>query len=327
MNDESTTIVTNRDVLKLFHPKEAFEMNLRGYISSITPALKCRTDVQGTDGKGMLLKYASSYVTKWHDAFDNDALYSKHVSPYKAAYRHLRGLRPLEPEMVLTLTSKKISWSKSRTKSITVHTRDTKAPKSYEKYLKRSENAKQLTYRQWLRKYVDTKANLTQYKQGNTLVGAKMRSFFSEEFFYQDLVLNYAQKNANELFHPNGHEFPEQIRNFAAAWFLRPEIWSQEKSVKWYLNLQGHKDHYVETALNFWRSRVHYLNLCQRQVIGNFQIDLRSEVTKDTELTRNQTRVKEMVKDFLMRRSEHYDDVPEVDIESESSNDDSVEET
>lgn len=38
-------------------------------------------------------------VTKWHDAFDGDAMYFKHVGPYEAAYRHLRSLRPLEPEM------------------------------------------------------------------------------------------------------------------------------------------------------------------------------------------------------------------------------------
>ena len=145
-----------------------------------------------------------------------------------------------------------------------------------------------------------------------------------KNFFYQDLVLNYAHQNANELVRPNGQEFPQQIRNFAAAWFLRPEIWRQEKSVKFYLNLQGHKDHYIETALSFWRSRVHYLNLCQRQVIGNFRIDLHSEASKDAELTRNQTRVKSMVKDFLTRRSDHYDDVPEVDVESESGDDDSV---
>ena len=62
LNEESTTVLTreNKGVLKSYHPKEAFEINLRGYISSITPALKCVTDVQGTDGKGMLLKYASS---------------------------------------------------------------------------------------------------------------------------------------------------------------------------------------------------------------------------------------------------------------------------
>ena len=70
-------------------------------------------DVQSANAKGMLLKYVASYITKWHGAFDDDALFSVHVRPYEAAYRHLRGLRPLEPEMWLSLSSKKVSWSKS----------------------------------------------------------------------------------------------------------------------------------------------------------------------------------------------------------------------
>ena len=115
VNESKTAVVQNseREILKLFHPQEAFEKNLRAYMSTVTPALKCRMDIQCTDGKGMLLKYAASYVTKWHDAFDGDAMYYKHVGPYEAAYRHLRSLRPLEPEMALSLTSKKFSWSKS----------------------------------------------------------------------------------------------------------------------------------------------------------------------------------------------------------------------
>lgn len=70
----------------------------------------------------MLLKYAASYVTKWRNAFDGDAMYSKHVGPYETAYRHLRSLRHLGPEMALSLTSKKFSLSKSRTKNVTVRT-------------------------------------------------------------------------------------------------------------------------------------------------------------------------------------------------------------
>jgi len=56
-------------------------------------------DVQSAVANGMLLKYAASYVTEWHDPFDDDALFSVHIGPCEAAYRHLRGLRPLEPEM------------------------------------------------------------------------------------------------------------------------------------------------------------------------------------------------------------------------------------
>ena len=58
-----------KQILQLFHPSEAFANNLRAYISTILPSLKCRMDIQTSDGKGMLLRYAASYVSKWHDAF------------------------------------------------------------------------------------------------------------------------------------------------------------------------------------------------------------------------------------------------------------------
>ena len=259
-NENTTEAVqeSEREVLKLFHPKEAFERNLRAYISTVTPALKCITDVQCTDGKGMLLKYAASYVTKWHDAFDGDAMYPKHVGPYEAAYRHLRSLRPLEHKMALSLTSKKFSWSKSRTKNVTVPTRESRRPKSYEKYLKRTPEEECSSFKQWLRKYVDSKEKPTEYKQGSTLVGAKMRSFSSDDYFYQDLVINYPHRSAEELVHPNDAELPCQIRNFAAALHLRPEFWRNDKKIEYFLNLQGHKDHYIATAVSYVRSRLHF---------------------------------------------------------------------
>ena len=319
LNEDKTEVVTDSDkeMLKLFHPQEAFEKNLRAYMSTVTPALKCRTDVQCTDGKGMLLKYAASYVTKWHDAFDGDAMYSKHVGPYEAAYRHLRNLRPLEPEMALSLTSKKFSWSKSRTKNITVPTRDSQKPKSYDKYLKRSQEEESSSFKQWLRKYVDSKEKPTQYKQGSTLVGAKMRSMFCDDYFYQDLVLNFPHRSSEELVHPNDAELPNQIRNFAAALHLRPEMWRNKKKVEHFLNLQGHKDHYICTAESYVRSRVHFFNLWQRQIIGSLQVDNFATEIETSDLSPQQTRVKNLVRDFLQKRTSHYDDVPEVQSFSE----------
>ena len=77
-------------------------------------------DIQTSDGKGMLLRYAASYVSKWHDAFNSDAMFSIRTGPYQAAYRHLRGLRPHEPEMWMSLSAKKIAWSQSRTKQFSL---------------------------------------------------------------------------------------------------------------------------------------------------------------------------------------------------------------
>ena len=64
-----------KQILQLFHPSEAFAINLRAYVSTILPALKCCMDIQTSDGKGMLIRYAASYVSKWHDAFNSDAMF------------------------------------------------------------------------------------------------------------------------------------------------------------------------------------------------------------------------------------------------------------
>ena len=74
-------------------------------------------DIQFADGKAMLLRYVTSYVSKWKDAYSNDALYSHHVTPYQAAYRHLEEMQPCEPEMWLQMSPIKFSWSNCRTKN------------------------------------------------------------------------------------------------------------------------------------------------------------------------------------------------------------------
>ena len=106
----------NKQILDLFHPSEAFAKNLRAYISTVLPALKCRMDMKTSDAKGMLLRYAASYVSKWHDAFNSDVMFSIRTGPYQAAYRHLRGLRPREPVMWICLSAKRLAWSQSTTK-------------------------------------------------------------------------------------------------------------------------------------------------------------------------------------------------------------------
>ena len=95
-------------------------MNPRAYISSVLPALQCSMDFQTTDGRSMLLRYVTSYVTKHHDAIDRDFLHSYHISGGQAAIRYVMDMKPVEPEMWLALSSTKISWSSSRTKAYTV---------------------------------------------------------------------------------------------------------------------------------------------------------------------------------------------------------------
>ena len=66
LNHRPTDINTTGgiQVLRLHHSVEAFTLNLCGYISSLVPSLKCRMDVQISDGREMVLRYVASYISK-----------------------------------------------------------------------------------------------------------------------------------------------------------------------------------------------------------------------------------------------------------------------
>ena len=54
--------INGNQILQLYHPQEVFAINLRCYLSSLLPALRCQRDLQFSDGNDMLLRYVSSYV-------------------------------------------------------------------------------------------------------------------------------------------------------------------------------------------------------------------------------------------------------------------------
>lgn len=63
VNDQPTCIADKQ--IQVSHKADAVALNLRAYIDTLLPTLKCSMDVQTSDGRGMVLKYVSSYVSKW----------------------------------------------------------------------------------------------------------------------------------------------------------------------------------------------------------------------------------------------------------------------
>ncbi|KAL9977166.1 hypothetical protein ACROYT_G014544 [Oculina patagonica] len=53
-----------RQLLEFMYTEEDARRNIWAYVSTLLGALRCRTDLQLADGKSMLQKYVSSYVTK-----------------------------------------------------------------------------------------------------------------------------------------------------------------------------------------------------------------------------------------------------------------------
>jgi len=131
----------NNDTYLAFHYTQTDKgCNLWAYVPTLSASLQCSMDVQSSDGKAMLLKYVTSYVAKCHDAVKTQQLYSADLGAYQAATSFLKNMHPLEPEMVLQLTSMKIAWSNSRTRPFTAPTPEHTQQKVHQKYLARPED-------------------------------------------------------------------------------------------------------------------------------------------------------------------------------------------
>ena len=56
--------VNGKKTFQIYHPADEFALNLRAYITTVLPAIWCSMDFQMADGKSMVLKYVTSYVSK-----------------------------------------------------------------------------------------------------------------------------------------------------------------------------------------------------------------------------------------------------------------------
>ena len=62
-NEEPNSVsnIDQHEYLKFHHPEDAFAKNLRGHISTVMPALKCRMDMRHTDGCGTIFIFIYYY--------------------------------------------------------------------------------------------------------------------------------------------------------------------------------------------------------------------------------------------------------------------------
>ena len=109
--DSFITERNGRHTLEFQHTEDNAERQIRAYVTTLLGSLHCRTDVQLADGKALLLKYVSSYVTKMHESATSEGLYCRDVTGYQAAHSFLRTVTPLEPEMVFQLSNIKVCWT------------------------------------------------------------------------------------------------------------------------------------------------------------------------------------------------------------------------
>ena len=323
------TKVGDKSTLHLKHPAEAFACNLQAYISTVLPALECSMDFQTTDNRAMLLRYVTSYVTKWQDGISSDSLYSYNISGGQAAVRYVMEMKPAEPEMWLSLSSTKISWSSSRTKRYVVPSSDTAVnDKTAEKYRNRPSHLTLMPFLTWLRNFDYSKPNPKEYSNGNTLVGLKMLSYFNSQYFFQYIFLHKPHRNISDLQHPNHDNLPANLQWYAAAVLYFGEFWKNDQCVIDFLHNQGNRDMYITTFLAYLHTLADTYYLVQLQILLPTSIEYTPNNAADSfTLDTQQLTIQNHILSSLQKRNDYYstfNDSRVTDTDSESDNEDEM---
>lgn len=295
--------------LSLHYPQSAFALNLRAYMSSILPFLKCRMDVQFSDQSGMLMRYVSSYVSKFKDCQSTDALYSTHLIPAQAAYRHLRDMKPCEPEMVMTLSSVKMAWSSNGTKRyVAPRPPSAESDSILLKYHKRTEES-DVSFLEFLRTHDTSKASAPLYKRETCLVGIKYVSYFNCDFFFQFLVMNKPHRKLDELKHPDHDTLPDNLKYFASCLVNMPESFS-EQQLRQMLQKEGHKSYFIDNIVNYVANLTNVYHLWQIQILRNEDFFPVPTQSQSANLDPIQTVIVDTLKCFLNLRAQFYSHLP-----------------
>ena len=248
--------------LQFQYGEEEAQRNIRAYVTTILGALKCRTDVQLADGKGMLLKYVSSYVTKMHEG-----LYCTDLTGFQAAHSFLRTVRPLEPEMVFQLSNIHVCWTDKLTKQFKPPFPDqTDGNTVYQLYLRRPPTEEDLPLLQWLRNHSISNNKTKPLDKDKYLVGLKFVSVFNPVYFFQHLLVHWPHRNADQLRHSEESTMSHVVKFFSQAAALQPGNWTTAEQIRSQFQYEGHRDHFITTvlayvmalhdALHLWRIRV-----------------------------------------------------------------------
>ena len=191
------------------------------------------------------------YVSKWQDSFTKTEMYNKCVTPCQAAMRHLKDLHPCEPEMWMTFTSIKASWSSRNTKKYTPPALENNTTR---KYRERPQNLEHMSFLQWLCGVTHQAPRPKLCRCQDTLVGIKYLSLFKEEYFFHYVLMNHLQRHLNELKPLPNLSVPVHPLYFKAATEKFPEIWSNAIHVRQMLEREGHWEHYIITVTAYVNS-------------------------------------------------------------------------
>ena len=99
--------------------------------------------------------------------------------------------------------------------------------------------------------------NLLQY----FFPGFKMASTYTQEYFFQHILMNVSFRNLNEIIYPSAENIPEHIPHYASAIFVHRSFWNDCSKVLDDIKLEGHHNDYIQFYMNFLNMQRQTYNL------------------------------------------------------------------
>ena len=269
---------TPEGYLRLHHTEDDSDMGIRAYDFEEMDVMKFHQDNmvpnEHLGGRGLLLRYISSYLSKFSTSLFPDLLDDTGSTGYGMAIRILSTYQPGEPEMRLLLAAQifpqffmggtvrplQAPWPGMPEK-----------PKFVELYEACPWRGDHMSLLEWLRK---TNANgdiLTWIKKaharsssdeslfefarscetrGEKVIAAETVRIFNDKFFGQWMALNLPFRDMSELLDVEVMErVPTHFVLHASALQQAPGYWTDDAKVTATLQLAGHRDGYIDNAL------------------------------------------------------------------------------
>ena len=99
-----------------------------------------------------------------------------------------------------------------------------------------------------------------------------MASRYSQEYFFQQSLMNMSFTDPNEIIHPNAESIPEYIRHFASAMFVNESFWNNSNAITEELQMERNTDNYISTYLSYINMLQTTYNLVTKGKISFFLV-------------------------------------------------------
>ena len=110
-------------------------------------------------------------------------------------------------------------------------------------------------------------------------------------------------REPKDFYHPDDDSLLVPLKCFAAAWLLSPDLWNNSDKFREYFSLHGNKVDYVVNVVQHVRSRIDFIHLWQRRVVGAIG-QYQQELEELMELTPEQQRILRMTRQAMEDRKE-----------------------